>query len=95
VSALRPNVCRCGSTGGVLETRDCDGARRRRFSCSSCGERWSTVEMRIPEGIQFAGRGPNSPSFIWLPGCHVESVRKALRLLLDNLGTVETPQEGP
>lgn len=87
-----PHVCQCGSHARVLESRETRGAIRRRRCCTSCGERWTTIEARIPDGVPYAA-STNVPSFIWIPGSQVELVRRVLAMLAENLGA--PIQEGP
>lgn len=41
--------CACGGEGRVIETRErTDGSMRRSRKCEKCGERWTTIEARVP-----------------------------------------------
>jgi transcriptional regulator NrdR family protein len=49
--------CACGARSIAIESRPQGGGRsgiRRRRACPRCGERWTTVEMRIEDLQQFS-----------------------------------------
>ena len=44
-----PRLC-CGLKAHTTDCRPSNGRYRRRRSCSSCGKRWTTMEVRDSEG---------------------------------------------
>lgn len=43
-------TCECGRQGHIIDSRQRKKHTARRYSCS-CGLRWSTCEIRLPEGV--------------------------------------------
>ena len=41
-------ACACGTKGQIIDTRTPAGGdyTRRRYRCSACGDRWTTIERR-------------------------------------------------
>jgi len=49
--AITPSIChKCGATARVKDSRPRENYKYRRRHCE-CGEKWTTVELRIPDGI--------------------------------------------
>lgn len=50
------NPCGCsGPRGKVLDSRLCEGYRRRRYECPTCHARWTTAEVvSAGPGVRFA-----------------------------------------
>lgn len=44
----------CGEVSTVYETRASGVGVRRRRECVGCGERWSTIEIRVPTSLRSA-----------------------------------------
>jgi len=51
---LSPDICKtCGSEAKIIDSRPTPTTRLRRYKCS-CGERWSTKEIRIKPPLKIA-----------------------------------------
>lgn len=47
---MSPKICKCGEQGHIINSRQQSNCVTRRYSCS-CGERWTSFELRLQEGV--------------------------------------------
>ena len=49
---MSPKICeKCGEQAHSIDSRQHDEHVLRRYACPKCGERWSTAEIRLPDGM--------------------------------------------
>lgn len=47
---MNPKLCNCGKQGFIINSRQQSDHVMRRYECE-CGERWSSFEMKLGEGV--------------------------------------------
>ena len=47
--------CKSSASVEIFDSRPFAGGQRRRRKCGRCGKRWTTVELRIPDGGKLSG----------------------------------------
>lgn len=71
-----------------IDSRPKDGYRIRRYLCARCGERWTTVEVRVDVGKYDRGAMAALEEKLSLKAAEkqLESVKDAISILVDAFG---------
>lgn len=82
---MRCRNCQSESTA-VIDSREINGTRRRRYRCQICGERFSTLESYSDIAIYRDGQ--------WVSNEHLDMVAEQLQIGADELISLAKLLEG-